>query len=149
MKWRKIKNKMGYSTEFAGELRFTTELTTSQLVKLKSFLGEDCRNHPEWNRSDLTYIDLELTSNFSGLRWDGSEKTYDLTEKVNLIIEEMQKDYPEFGLEGSILAQGDDSGDRWSLIIENGKAVSREVVSKLSSIKCPHCNGEFSLQIEQ
>ena len=83
---------MGYSTEFIGELLFTKELKASEIVKIKSFLGQDCRNHPEWNAKQLTYIDLEFTDDFTGLKWDGSEKTYDLVEKVNLIIDIMKKD---------------------------------------------------------
>lgn len=39
---------MGYSTEFKGELKFTTELTASQLAEVKKFLSEDCRSHSEW-----------------------------------------------------------------------------------------------------
>jgi hypothetical protein len=45
---------MGYSTEFRVELKFTTDLTAKQLGKVKSFLGQDCREHAEWNKQDLT-----------------------------------------------------------------------------------------------
>lgn len=114
---------MGYTTKFKGELKFTTKLTPKQLTKIKSFLGEDCRNHPEWNKNNLTYIDLELLDDLSGLKWNGSEKTYDLVEKVNLIIEEMQKEYSQFGLTGKLIAQGEDIEDRWCLKIIDGKAI--------------------------
>ena len=140
---------MGYSTDFDGELKFTTELTTKQLAKLSTFLGEDCRDHPEWGAKHLTYIDLEITKDFMGLKWDGSEKTYDLTEKVNLIIDEMRKEYPEFGLEGSLHAQGEDITDRWSLVIDDGRAIMREVVIKGRKIRCPHCGEEFFIDEEQ
>ena len=112
---------MGYSTEFIGELLFTKELKASEIVKIKSFLGQDCRNHPEWNAKQLTYIDLEFTDDFTGLKWDGSEKTYDLVEKVNLIVDIMKKDYPDFGLKGSLLAQGEDIHDKWMLSIDNNR----------------------------
>lgn len=119
---------MGYSTDFTGELKFTKELKAIELAKIKTFLGEDCRHHPEWNATNMTYIDLELTSDFSGLKWDGSEKTYQLTEKVNLIIDEMKKDYPDFGLTGNLFAQGERIEDRWVLLIdENGKAKKEEI----------------------
>jgi len=48
---------MGYTTKFKGKLKFTTKLSPKQLTKIKSFLGEDCRNHPEWNKNNLTYED--------------------------------------------------------------------------------------------
>jgi len=138
---------MGYSTEFIGELLFTKELKASEIVKIKSFLGRDCRAHPEWNAKHLTYIDLELTDNLSGLKWDGSEKTYDLVEKVNLIIDMMKKDYPDFGLNGSLLAQGEDITDRWMLSIdENGKAVQNKIEIKGKKITCPHCQENFILE---
>jgi NAD-dependent DNA ligase len=137
---------MGYSTEFSGELTFTKELTAKQLAKVKSFLGEDCREHKEWGDTDLTYIDLELLDDFSGLKWDGAEKTYDLVEKVNLLVKNVQKDYPDFGLTGMLSAQGEDPTDRWVLVMENGKAVERKSVVKGKKVTCPHCDEEFLLE---
>lgn len=137
---------MGYSTEFKGELKFTTELTASQLAKVKSFLGEDCRQHPEWGAMGMSYIDLELLDDFTGLKWDGSEKTYDLTEKVNLIITEMQKDYPEFGLQGSFIAQGEDIDDRWVLKANGSVAKREDIVMTGEKVTCPHCGEDFRLE---
>ena len=134
---------MGYSTEFKGELKFTTILTPEQLLKVKSFLGEDCRSHPEWGEQNLSYIDLEFLPDLSGLKWDGSEKTYDLVKKVNLIIVEMRKEYPEFGLIGKMLAQGEEIDDRWIIEIINGKAIKSPIETKSSLIKCPHCGENF------
>lgn len=115
---------MGYTTEFRGQLYFKNELTGFQILRLKSFLGEDCRDHPEWGRTDLTYIDLRITKDGTGIEWDGSEKTYDLVEKINLIIEEMNKDFP-FELVGNLLAQGEENDDNWIISIENGKAIEK------------------------
>jgi len=137
---------MGYSTEFRGELKFTKELTASQLAKVKSFLGEDCRDHPEWNATDLTYIDLEFNDDFSGLRWDESEKSYGLVEKVNLIISEMKKKYSDFSLSGELLAQGEDLEDRWLLKMENGKALQIDITIQGKKTTCPHCGEEFIIE---
>lgn len=137
---------MGYSTDFTGELKFTKELTASQLAKVKSFLGQDCRQHPEWGNTELTYIDLEFTVDFTGLIWDGSEKTYDLTEKVNLIIENVCKDFPDFGLKGELLAQGENFDDRWALSVENNIASERRIIITGKTITCPHCEEQFILE---
>jgi len=137
---------MGYNTNFTGELKFTKELTASQLAKLKTFLGEDCRDHPEWGDTSLTYIDLDFNDDFTGLTWDGSEKTYDLTEKVNLLIEQMRKDVPDFNLDGILLAQGEEFEDRWLLKMENGKAYERKVKLNGTKTKCPHCGETFILE---
>ena len=117
---------MGYDTQFDGILKFKNELTIPQLTKIRTFLGEDCREHPEWGKTNLTYIDLELSKDYSGLEWDGSEKTYDLKDKINLIITEMKKSFPDFELEGHLLAQGDSIEDRYYISIENGLAIESD-----------------------
>ena len=138
---------MGYSTTFTGELTFTSEATASQLAKLKSMLDEDCRGHPEWGATHLSYIDLEFTDDFSGLRWNGAEKSYEMVEKVNLVITQMRKTWPGWGLMGMISAQGERFDDRWTLYIgKDGWAHKQEMALKGKKIVCPHCEREFVLE---
>lgn len=141
---------MGYSTSFEGELRFASELTATQLAALNSMLGEDARDHPEWKvdpSTYLNYIDLELSSDFSGLKWSGAEKTYGLEEAVNVITREMRKTWPEFRITGQLLAQGESLEDRWVLHVdEEGKASKKEVVLTGRKITCPHCDEAFMLE---
>ncbi len=139
---------MGYSTEFKGELKFTKEPTASQLAKLNSMFGEDCRDHPEWDESEgLCYIDLELTKDFSAIKWNGAEKTYDLDKLVNVVIIEMRKEWPEFSLTGELLAQGEDIEDRWQLCFDHdGFAHRRDVAIVGRKCRCPHCEEEFILE---
>jgi hypothetical protein len=137
---------MGYTTTFKGQLKFKNELNGKQLAKVKSFFGEDCREHPDWN-CDGTYIDLRFTDDFSGIEWDDStEKNNGMVEHVNLIIAEMKKEYPDFELEGKLLAQGEDFEDRWMLVIENGIAVERKVEIVGTKVTCPHCGEKFVLE---
>lgn len=136
---------MGYNTEFKGELKFTQELTASQLAKVKSFLGEDCRNHPEWGASSLYHIGLELLDDFSGLRWNGAEKTYSMDGMINLIITHMRTDVPDFGFVGKMVAQGEDIDDRYEILIKDGWAVKREIELTGTKIECPHCKQYFYL----
>ena len=119
---------MGYNTNYEGELRFNKELSIQELNKLKTFLNEDCRDHPEWNREDLTHIDLEFLDDFSGLRYNGAEKSYQMTEKINLIINEMKKEFPDFELSGGFSAH-DDYGEKWIIEIENNVAIEKEYKS--------------------
>ena len=137
---------MGYSTDFSGALYFTKELKASEITKLGSFLGADCREHPEWGQSDLTYIDLKFLNDFSGLEWNGREKTCELIEKINLIIKEMKKFFPDFGLSGSMLAQGEDIEDRWNLVVENNIAKRVDILMVGDKIECPHCGEYFYLE---
>lgn len=118
---------MGYSTTFEGSLKFTADLPIKALTKLTKILGEDCREHPEWGPTSVTHIDLKLCEDFTGIEWNGSEKTYNLPEAIRLVIVLMQKDYPNFGLVGSLEAQGEDADDQWSLICyENAIAIKEK-----------------------
>ena len=138
---------MGYTTTFKGDLKFTKELSASQLAALKAMMGEDCRDHPEWDAKDLYYIDLELNDDFSGLRWSGQEKTYGMVKLVNLVITEMRKKWPDFGLAGTFSAQGEDVEDRWTLAIgKDGMAEKHKVPIVGERITCPHCEGKFILE---
>lgn len=138
---------MGYSTEFKGELLFTKELKASELAELNKFFREDCRQHPEWGNTNLSYIALELNKDFNGIQWDGSEKTYDLVDKVNLVIENMKKKFPEFGLTGELLAQGEDVGDVWRLVMYKNVAYEKKIdLSHKKKVTCPHCDEEFFLE---
>ena len=104
---------MGYSTQFEGVLYFTNPPSAAQLTVLQSMFDD----------YDLR-IDLEITRDGVGLEWNGAEKTYEMVESVNYILETMQKEWPDFGLRGELLAQGEDIHDRWRLKIVNGRAVS-------------------------
>lgn len=134
---------MGYSTDFSGVLTFKKELTGKQIAKIQTFLGADCREHPEWGKNDLTWIDLEFAENFEGLQWNGSEKTYDLVKKVNLITEKMRQEFPDFEMEGELLAQGEETGDVWKLVMINGVATKQHVDFMPKGSVCPHCGGKL------
>ena len=141
---------MGYSTNFNGELKFTREATALQLAALNAMLGEDCRDHPEWNALGLYAIDLELNNQFDGLRWDGSEKTYDLDKLVNVVLRVMREKWPDFGLTGQLQAQGKEFGDRWALVIgTDGWAAKVKYAPSGKTVRCPHCAETFSLEDAQ
>lgn len=100
-------------------MRFNAKLTETQLSAIKQILRQDCREHPEWDAPDLTCIDLALLPDNSGIQWDGSEKTYHMPELVNVVITQMRREFPDFGLSGVMTAQGSDVGDLWELYIDD------------------------------
>jgi len=136
---------MGYHTSFRGELKFTKELVGSQLSYLDSILGEDARDHEEWHANGLYCVDLELTEDFSGIRWDYSEKTYDMDKLVSLVIRLMQEKYPDFGLEGKLSASGEEIDDRWDLVVEDNVVKRLEAIMEGEIVECPHCREKFLL----
>ena len=120
---------MGYDTTFKGRLNFTGEIGPKQLVLLEEILGEDCRDHDEWDSGDLTHMDFCLTDDYEGIEWSGSEKSYDMVEKVNFIIQFMNEKGSGFWLEGEMEAQGEDPDDKWILFIKKGQlAISQEII---------------------
>lgn len=138
---------MWYSTHFDWKLTFVGDITVKQLAKLKTYLGEDMRNHPEWeNDFGGTYINYSLLEDFSGIEWSGSEKSYDMVEKLNFVLGEMRKEYPDFLLEWQLNAQWEDIYDRWILAIEDWIAVEKKVVITGTKIECPHCYESFFLE---
>jgi hypothetical protein len=147
---RRKETAMGYTTNFIGELKFTREATAPQLAALNAMLDEDCRDHPEWNAPDLYEIDLELTDQFDGLRWNGAEKTYDMDKLVNVVLRVMREKWPDFGLAGEMQAQGEDVSDRWALVIgPDGWAAKLKYAPSGKTVRCPHCDETFSLEDAQ
>ncbi len=138
---------MGYSTQFKGQLTFTQPLSAQQALELSKFFGEDCRDHSEWNAPGLYYVDLKLTPDASGIQWDGAEKTYHLDQIVNVVLREMRKTFPDFGLVGTMVAQGDEIDDRWALAIgEDGWAHKLPLAPTGRVVTCPHCDQSFALE---
>ena len=138
---------MGYTTQFDGEFRFTTELTGSQLATLGRFFGCDCREYPEWEPPRYaTYIDLAFTTDFGGIEHDGSEKSSLSADMVNMLIRLMRQTMPEFGLTGELLAQGEDIDDRYYLRIDMyARCVKIPIVATGQKVKCPQCEHVFRI----
>ena len=142
---------MGYNTDFQGQLTFTHIPTAPELAELNRMFGEDCRDHPEWDvygGMGLSYIDLRLTRDFAGIEWDNeTEKTYDLPDKVNVVIRRMRATWPGFGLTGQLAAQGEDLTDRWALVIgDDGLARRVDIVLTGQVVACPDCGHTFVLE---
>jgi hypothetical protein len=135
---------MGYTTTFDGILKFKNELKSSELAYLKTLFDEDCRDHPEWNARDLYYIQWELSDDFSGIQWDGSEKFYGSVETVNLIIRLMNEKFDNgFGFIGELICQGESYDDRWKLSCDGTNAKRIDIVLSGKKVECPHCGEEF------
>lgn len=116
---------MGYQTEFSGAVKFTSPLTAEQELYIGQFLDyADPDKHDDWIKPDkkYSYIQWELTPDKSGIKWDGNEKFYYSVEAMNLIIANMVDKFPDFGVKGKILAQGEGVGDIWWLKIINNIA---------------------------
>jgi len=145
---------MGYSTKFDGILKFNQELTGSQLAILNEILGQDIRELSEEVRNAIIvgkdpsfyHINLELTKDFSGVKWNEMEKTSGMVDIVNSVIQWMRlqtKGCENFSFTGSLHAQGDDAEDRWDLAMVDGVAKRLETPPPGEKIECPCCGESF------
>lgn len=151
---------MGYNTEFKGEILFNQELTNKQLAEVKKFLGEDCRDHPEWKATkyvckgvldtydmELTYVDLEFNDDFTGLRWNGAEKTYFMENLLEMLITNMREVIPDFGFTGVMNAQGEELEDRYTITFDKTGWPIKTMMPVVGEVfECPECGYKFQLE---
>lgn len=150
---------MGYSTTFEGVLRFKDPVTNEALGFLNTFLGKDRRDIGFKDESVYQggkygsywyYIDFQLTDDFTGIKWNESEKAYDMEHIANWLTDMMRPLYPDFEFEGELLAIGEEQGDVWKLVMEDGIAVKKKMAFEVDSrIKCPDCGHIFKLQEQE
>lgn len=132
---------MGYTTEFSGILEFDENVMVAEVRMVSEIinLGRN-GNHPDYSG----YIQLKVNEELTGIEWDGTEKFYDSVEAVNFVIKKVRVNYPDFCLWGELLAQGEDSADRWIMRIgEDGLA--RKIALRPTGVHCmcPNCGYEF------
>jgi len=123
------------------------DLMASQLKHLTQFLGKDIRNFPDWEKNEYYHklhysIDLELTPDFEGLRWNGDIKTCEMIAQINYLISQMRKVCSEFKLSGKFEVHDD---KMWDIIIgEDGFAKKLNSTSPGGQeITCPYCKQTF------
>ena len=116
---------MGYNTTYNGQLFIETKLSDDDRNVLNSLLGADIRDHPEWNDTEeLTYIDLDESYDYyNAIEWNGSEKSYDMAKKINLLTRVMRQSNPNFKLSGMLKADCSDYDEHYMIVLdENGIA---------------------------
>ena len=141
---------MGYNTDFVGQLSFASEPSRAVLAKINSILGKDIRDidpNPSESPGEFCYIDLELLEDFSGIKWDGSEKTYDMPGIVNYLTKKVREVDPSFCLVGQLAAQGERAEDRWILKMVDGVATVVPNSPTGKKVRCPHCEEDFFVEL--
>ena len=139
---------MGYTTDFKGILKFTKELKQTELAKLNKILENevdikdpDLQNFAHPNM--LRYLDLELSEDFSGVEWDGSEKTYHMNEMIGFVNLKLGQIAPGCELEGQFECQGEDFDDTYILKVDGSKVEKINVKLQLIKCICPRCGEIF------
>jgi hypothetical protein len=133
---------MGYNTKFTGTLKFTKETPLAAIPMLKDLIDTE-RTPPDYGNNYIGIVIKTESGHPIGIAWnDECEKTYGMVETVNFLLDSVRVAFPGFGLEGSLLAQGEEIGDVWHLIILDGKAVERRVQLD-DLLTCPECGHQW------
>lgn len=125
---------MGYNTYFDGILSFKEGLQMSlkafallmdilQVNKKRLKVLQEANVLNEYESKHLESIDLRLSPDGNGLMWDGSEKTANLPEKIEILIKVMRSECPDFGLYGNIFAYGCEFDDPWEFMVDGADVI--------------------------
>lgn len=139
---------MGYTTNFNGCLKFKKEISIKELIRIQQILGEeiDKKDAAEFKTDNhFIYVDLSINTDYDGIEWDGSEKSYYFEEQVNFVIQYMRKEFPDFGLTGEIMAQGEEIGDVWKLYIGDDGFAHKKELKVDGLVECPDCGHKFKI----
>lgn len=90
------------------------------------------------------------------IEWNECEKFYDSEAWMGYLIDHFIGIAPKAAtdhaflsghtLNGRIEAQGEESSDKWSLIVIDNKVSKQEFVFSTPKVTCPHCEEEFHLE---
>ena len=149
---------MGYNTGYHGILTINRELTGEEVLFLfNNVLGKDFREHKEFSKylpknTCLTYIDLSLKKGegykLMHLIWNGAEKSHDMVDAINLILDIMNEKFGNFKLSGGFICQGEEPEDISEIVFdENEKAIERKIQPPGILIKCPECGHKFTVSV--
>ena len=113
---------MGYTTTFEGELEIFPSLNAKQQTELSRFCderhsrrrddGPDASDNHEASYAPGLYCDWKTDG--MSLMWNGSEKSYDMFEWVEVLNERFFKPWG-CTLEGEVVANGDRKDDVWCI----------------------------------
>ena len=141
---------MGYTTHFTGTIKVSPELNLKDTARLQALMWEDIRDHKDWQEciaefnsepEDMTYMDLEYSSQPQLLEWDQSEKTYHMAEKLQFIIQWMRRTVPTFSLDWEFYCQGEEYNDRYYVKAKDWRVWETEQGIML----CPHCKKDVDI----
>lgn len=117
---------MGYSTEFYGTLTVDPPLTAEQVKGFNDFCG---KRHEDARGGDPAYsiwADWEVTQDGSRIRWNDSEKSYEMDRWLAWLIGTFCRGSK---VNGTIDAEGEAQGDVWRITVTDSQVkISRGTV---------------------
>lgn len=141
---------MGYNTYFKGSINFSRELTVPELRTIQEILDTDeifdlankygyaFRANEKYN----DYISVVINDDYTGLCWNGAEKTRNMVGALNVIMYAIRSKIPDLNFCGEMLASGEEAFDVWGIRIVDEFAERFEVFGE-QKVECPHCKRHF------
>jgi hypothetical protein len=116
---------LGYNTDYAGKIEVVPPFDEDTVRRLK-------QEHDEFDSRIVTvgrvqvkgYCQWEVTPDGTGFVYDGEEKFYDGPEWMRYLIETEVIPTGRVA-NGSMMAQGEETGDVWRLIVENNQVFTQ------------------------
>lgn len=120
---------MGYTTTFTGVITITPALNETE--KNQADYWRFCND--KIDDAPRSYCQWEVTHNGDELEWDGGEKFYYPVEWMQWLIDQ----FPEHQFSGELIAQGEEAGDAWKLVVKGNKAERKEILTTSATLKLP------------
>lgn len=132
---------MGYSTSFEGEILITPELMASHIKHIEQTI-----DRLEDDNSKDYHPDYEFNKDYTGLIWNGAEKSRGMDEAIKDIIAATTNLYPEIKFNGQLKAQGEEYDDRWILRVVDNLVDTEDLILTGKEVICPECKYKFRLE---
>lgn len=110
---------MGYSTNFKGQIKIDPPASAELIRDVNAFCekrhGDSInvyKDHPGF------YCNWKVSEDGTSILWNGSEKSYDMDTWLPILIEKFFVQNNHI-LNGTVIAQGEDVGDTWTILVKD------------------------------
>lgn len=109
---------MGYNTDYSRKIRINPPLDEDIISDMEIFADQDHRDERYAKVFGGVWCNFVATKDGTAIKWNGNEKTYNGPEWIQVLIEKFVKPAGSVA-NGKLLAQGEEPGDVWWLIVKD------------------------------
>ncbi len=115
---------MGYTTEYSGELDIEPPLPAETVAAINEFCTT--RHDPGYTEEQPSiWCDWEVQPDGASIGWNGTEKSYMMDKWLPILIRDFIEPTGSV-VNGAMEAQGEDMGDRWTLVVTDNVVTRKE-----------------------
>lgn len=113
---------MGYSTDFSGHLTVGPLLSPGAVEDFNEFCSIRHEGSSPGDPCYSIWCDWEVSADGSRIRWNGSEKSYNMEDWLPFLIAEFCHGSE---VNGTIDASGEEPGDLWRIVVTHNEVERR------------------------